>query len=298
MNTSPHNEDARFLELLQQWQSGDFTRRDEEELNALASGDDFRMEAMAGFLDHPERDHVKTLDSLQARIRAKQRKRRILFPQLLALAAALTLIFGAIWFFNIRPIPTDTGQVAQDLSVPSDTQQRTEPATSPAPVASVPRLDRAGAAPSASDSYDKHPAAPERSSAKAKDMAPAEDMELRNVAEASEQMSKQEQAPGVIVEQSTNQARPEEIAKAATSQDQKKAKKAPSYNKKEDADKATAGKSSRSIEPLNGWDNLRQYLKTNDRIGYVITDINKKHKEVMLDKLREIEGTIRFRILY
>ncbi len=41
-----------------------------------------------------------------------------------------------------------------------------------------------------------------------------------------------------------------------------------------------------------------QYLKTNETIGYVITDINKDYnKEVMTD-LKKIEGTIRFRVLY
>ncbi len=41
-----------------------------------------------------------------------------------------------------------------------------------------------------------------------------------------------------------------------------------------------------------------QYLKTNEIVGYVITDINKDYdKEVMAD-LKSIEGTIRFRVLY
>lgn len=41
-----------------------------------------------------------------------------------------------------------------------------------------------------------------------------------------------------------------------------------------------------------------QYLKTNELVGYVITDINKGyHKEVMAD-LKSIEGTIKFRVLY
>lgn len=41
-----------------------------------------------------------------------------------------------------------------------------------------------------------------------------------------------------------------------------------------------------------------QYLKTNEVVGYVITDINKDyHKEVMAD-LKSIEGTIKFRVLY
>lgn len=41
-----------------------------------------------------------------------------------------------------------------------------------------------------------------------------------------------------------------------------------------------------------------QYLKTNEKIGYVITDINKKYDTEVIKALREIENTIKFRVLY
>ena len=41
-----------------------------------------------------------------------------------------------------------------------------------------------------------------------------------------------------------------------------------------------------------------QYLKTNETIGYVITDINKGYDEQVISKLRTIEHTIKFRVLY
>ena len=41
-----------------------------------------------------------------------------------------------------------------------------------------------------------------------------------------------------------------------------------------------------------------QYLKTNETIGYVITDINKEYDKSVIKDLKEIKGTIRFRILY
>ena len=41
-----------------------------------------------------------------------------------------------------------------------------------------------------------------------------------------------------------------------------------------------------------------QYLKTNEEIGYVITDINKKYNHAVLEELKRIKNTIRFRILY
>jgi D-3-phosphoglycerate dehydrogenase len=41
-----------------------------------------------------------------------------------------------------------------------------------------------------------------------------------------------------------------------------------------------------------------QYLKTNEHIGYVITDINKAYDQVLISSLRNIQHTIRFRVLY
>ena len=41
-----------------------------------------------------------------------------------------------------------------------------------------------------------------------------------------------------------------------------------------------------------------QYLKTNETVGYVITDINKAYNEEVIEQMKGIEGTIRFRVLY
>lgn len=41
-----------------------------------------------------------------------------------------------------------------------------------------------------------------------------------------------------------------------------------------------------------------QYLKTNEQIGYVITDINRQYDDELLEALRQIPDTIRFRVLY
>ncbi|GJM33158.1 MAG: hypothetical protein DHS20C18_21590 [Saprospiraceae bacterium] len=43
---------------------------------------------------------------------------------------------------------------------------------------------------------------------------------------------------------------------------------------------------------------LGQYLKTNEEIGYVITDVDKEYGQELLDELRKIEPTIWFRVLY
>jgi D-3-phosphoglycerate dehydrogenase len=41
-----------------------------------------------------------------------------------------------------------------------------------------------------------------------------------------------------------------------------------------------------------------QYLKTNEAIGYVITDINKEYNKDVIKELRAIDQTIKFRVLY
>ncbi len=43
---------------------------------------------------------------------------------------------------------------------------------------------------------------------------------------------------------------------------------------------------------------IGQYLKTNEHIGYVITDISKKYDPKVINELKKIDNTIKFRILY
>ena len=43
---------------------------------------------------------------------------------------------------------------------------------------------------------------------------------------------------------------------------------------------------------------LGQYLKTNERVGYVITDVDKKYDKQLVNDMRRIPHTIKFRMLY
>lgn len=43
---------------------------------------------------------------------------------------------------------------------------------------------------------------------------------------------------------------------------------------------------------------LGQYLKTNEQVGYVITDVDKEYDKEVLNVLKQIPDTIRFRVLY
>jgi D-3-phosphoglycerate dehydrogenase / 2-oxoglutarate reductase len=48
----------------------------------------------------------------------------------------------------------------------------------------------------------------------------------------------------------------------------------------------------------NGINIVGQYLKTTELVGYVITDINKEYDKEVIAKLRAIDQTIKFRVLY
>ena len=48
----------------------------------------------------------------------------------------------------------------------------------------------------------------------------------------------------------------------------------------------------------NGVNVLGQYLKTNEKVGYVILDIDRDISKKALQIIKEIEGTIRTRMVY
>lgn len=48
----------------------------------------------------------------------------------------------------------------------------------------------------------------------------------------------------------------------------------------------------------NNMNILGQYLKTNEDIGYVVTDVNKEYDDKVLVDLKKLPNTIRFRVLY
>lgn len=53
-----------------------------------------------------------------------------------------------------------------------------------------------------------------------------------------------------------------------------------------------------SIFSENGINIRSQYLQTNDEIGYVVTDIDVEYSKVALEKLNQVKGTIRCRVLF
>jgi Gram-negative bacterial TonB protein C-terminal len=281
MNTS--KQDTRFLQLLHKWRTGDFTRADEQEMWALAVDDPFRMDTLAGMMEQPELDHEATVTALRAKIREKQPGRMVGFPQILAVAAGLILVFAAIWFFNIRPVPEEKGQMATELhavgeetsaptvSVPSPpTEMRRQSAPSGAASTGAAPADAAPAGPSALE-VDKM----------AEEEAPPTFAEVKDDArydEAGRDIALQKpnpsivQPPGDIRAQSTNMARPAEIAKQEQSYAKKKRSKdpAPQFDRQQSQDqnagKADATLSLQSNQPKEGWISFRLNLANNARL--------------------------------
>ena len=127
------SDDKRFLDLLQKWQEGTFTRRDELELQALAGSDDFRREAWEGFQLYPEADHERRLATLRARIRPESGGKRVFLPQIMAAAAVFVVLLGALWFFR-GPGPEPSEKMARNDAPVLETQPLSDavaPATQP-----------------------------------------------------------------------------------------------------------------------------------------------------------------------
>jgi D-3-phosphoglycerate dehydrogenase len=41
-----------------------------------------------------------------------------------------------------------------------------------------------------------------------------------------------------------------------------------------------------------------QFLSTDSKVGYVITDIDKEYNKKVIKALKDVHGTIKFRVLY
>lgn len=100
MSTNPYQDDSRLLELLERWQTGDFTRADEQELQSLADSDEFRRDAVAGFWSLPEANHAAHLASLKARLGKRtltQPIRGVASRWMMAAAAIAVLVVAVVW---------------------------------------------------------------------------------------------------------------------------------------------------------------------------------------------------------
>ena len=48
----------------------------------------------------------------------------------------------------------------------------------------------------------------------------------------------------------------------------------------------------------NGINIAGQFLQTNEKVGYVVIDVDKEYSDLALEKLQQVNGTIRSRVLF
>ena len=297
MNPSVHHDDARFLDLLRRWLSGDFTRSDERELQALTDSDEFRREAMEGFMSLPEEDHEARLLALRKKIGLRsgmpaEPLRRAAIPGIWAAAAALILLIVAIWVFpkwtadRTGPVaakqPEPAGNSAPSPPAASQTEDNQQIAAAPAKPSPV------AAAPGRSSAAPAKQAAPPSGPAETADLAAGEKTE----AEAKSATAQYEQpevspAPPLLEDKTAGRAlskpRQDEAppTPVAAAKDMSKAKRMTAPARPADSiwhktdlkpDMDAAKKEAREAmqpefsEPAGGWDAFNEYLRQNARL--------------------------------
>lgn len=259
--TNPYHNDKRLLELLERWQSGDFTRADEQELQSLTASDEFRRKSAEGFMSAPEDDHAGRLASLRSRLHSRTgTARRVIMPQLLAAVAAATiLVLAVVW---LMPMQEKQSASEESVAAPAVQMPRNEPlqddasqdyATAPAP--------------------DSKPSSePDRSVANGAKMLESESAgsSAMSAADATEEVAIQGAQP-----------MPEPAAAAPASEDAaKNADVAAQYSAPEEVqmpapERAMAKKKeTRSMpaaaaaqaQPVGGWSAFNEYLRKNARL--------------------------------
>jgi len=303
VNPAVQHTDARFLELLERWQSGDFTRADEQELNALAASDDFRREALEGFMSMPEAAHDENLRALRLRLKNKAGGGRLIaLPQVLSVAAAIVLLLAAVWMFapwnrsDVTPVAQSTEAPAAekplvDSATPIDgladntpmnwsrpDQQRTSPASGPA--TSIPGAPPGASPVVASDDIaavtdksedvamqesesDAFVAAPPPSTASAPGGAQPEKETSDNLAAAPQKNEASGTAAGP----------PAEAAKAKKAMPAARAKDNTWHETDRKPDMAAEKKAAREKEPPKeslpegGWDAFNDYVRQSARLS-------------------------------
>lgn len=285
------HDDARFLDLLQRWQNGDFTRADEQELNALAASDDFRREAMEGFMSLPDTAHDDRLTALRLRLQKRVGGQRVLaLPQILAAAAALVLLLAALWFFPKWNEKNDTGIVQTQTESTGQT-----PASEPSPSVETPGSQdivatSPSAKPSPSTAGPGQPAArnqpitvPENDAvAMQEEVSVSDDSEPDNLAHPLEapnippSRARAESYGKVESEAKKDEiaaTRAQENAQAAKAKSQKESRADSAWHDTDrkpdmDAEKKAArdAMQKKESEPEGGWDAFNEYLRQNARL--------------------------------
>ncbi len=145
-NNPPSPEDALFLTLVERWIEGSFTRQDEEALRALVALDAFRREAWQGFSALPADEHQAVLKRLRDKYAVSERRERRTGYRRVAIAAAVALIVGAVYWWRSSPLSleketSETEYLAAEERPPLPPE---ESASRPSPTLVAPPASKSG----------------------------------------------------------------------------------------------------------------------------------------------------------
>jgi len=145
-NNPPSPEDALFLALVERWVEGSFTRQDEEALRALVASDTFRREAWQGFSALPADEHQAVLKRLRDKYAVSDRRERRTGYRRVAIAAAVALIVGAVYWWRSSPLSleketSETEYLAAEERPPLPPE---ESASRPSPALVLPPASKPG----------------------------------------------------------------------------------------------------------------------------------------------------------
>ncbi|MEZ4964143.1 MAG: energy transducer TonB [Saprospiraceae bacterium] len=302
-------DDVRFLDLLQRWQSGDFTRADERELMSLAESDVFRREAMEGFMAFPDADHDAQLQALYRRLRMRgdgSQPQIVGLPRWWAAAAAVLLLLVAVWFFpvtkNEKAPVAQTAEKTADEPDNSAAQPESELSGSDYAAAEDPAEAKKIISPGSGNGAAMSKSAPANRSAPAGGMAAAEESDV-----LADNMSSEAAPPPALPQFSPSKdevagapPRPQTTMKptkempaasvpvVADKSNAKAKKQLPPVRTTDstwhqtdlkpdmEAERAQARESGQPAvsEPAGGWDAFKEYLRHNARLTADARDHN------------------------
>lgn len=275
-------DDARFLELLDRWLRGDFTRADERELHVLTGSDEFRREAWEGLSAAPEEDHATRLSALRRHLLDQAPGRRtVLFPQWMAAAAALVLLVAAVWIFNPWKQKPDTPLAGVTQETSPGAPENIPPAEAPIASNNDQAQPQPGAASENSAGKRRTETTPISSplaySDDEKEAMKQQEADLAQTSEAEEAIDKMAAAKPVPTQPASVASAPAGAPATARDESAKKSKTLPSraldstrWFKTDDRPDMDAVKKvaeeKAQPEPAGGWDAFHEYIRQNARL--------------------------------
>ncbi len=308
MSTHPYNDDKRLLELLERWQTGNFSRADEQELSALAADDEFRRETLEGFWSLPEADHRAHLASIMARLQQRRRfALRVSFVRVLSAVAAIgILVLAVVW---LLPNAEKSSPIAQEaVQTPVENQpvvaapsNKDMTARESQPI-NLPESELQG-----KTAPDRKQSAPNAGAGPAPGSASSDFADSALSVESAEEVAVEDKAVKIVAAKpADNEGEYAKVAekddvvespgnaatRSETMQDRAKAKSAP----KKSAPPAPVSESNST--PVGGWNKFRNYLRDNARLTEAARQHNVSDTLKLRFRLDENNQPVDFQILH